>query len=64
MSRISKEFLPRSTKSPLNTYGFSVDGKPFWTVLRGKFDQIEHLGVASLFEMCGLCSLAYFIEYQ
>lgn len=30
MSRISKEFLPRSTKSPLKTYGFSEDGKPFW----------------------------------
>ncbi|KAG7241137.1 hypothetical protein INR49_025880 [Caranx melampygus] len=26
MSRISKEFLPRSTKSPLKMYGFSKEG--------------------------------------
>lgn len=27
----SSPFLPRSTKSPLNTYGFSADGSPFLT---------------------------------
>ena len=25
----SSDWLPRSTKSPLNTYGLSVDGRPF-----------------------------------
>lgn len=29
-NKTSKLFFPRSTKSPLNTYGFSGDGSPFW----------------------------------
>ena len=29
MSSTSIDFLPRSTKSPLNTYGLSIEGMPF-----------------------------------
>lgn len=28
----SSPFFPRSTKSPLNTYGFSVEGRPFLNI--------------------------------
>lgn len=34
-SSTSKLFLPRSTKSPLKTYGFSGDGSPFWKIRNG-----------------------------
>lgn len=36
ISRISMESFPRSTKSPLKTYGVSNDGKPFWRKIRVK----------------------------
>lgn len=26
------DFFPRSTKSPLNTYGVSAEGRPFWSI--------------------------------
>ena len=30
ITTISTELVPLSTKSPLNTYGLSVEGRPFW----------------------------------
>uniref|UniRef100_A0A182TLJ3 Uncharacterized protein n=1 Tax=Anopheles melas TaxID=34690 RepID=A0A182TLJ3_9DIPT len=40
-SSTSSPFLPRSTKSPLNTYGFSGDGSPFWK--SGTDERAAHL---------------------
>lgn len=63
MRRISKEFLPRSTKSPLKTYGFSHDGKPFWT----DYVQGVHLNENPDWQHDGFfffLHFKYLIEYQ